>query len=326
MMRNLTPIEIDALKVNACTAEDWNNILVTENFSTEYITNVHFSGKITLGEFHHTFELAGGVKRHAGLHRVSLHNCEIADNVFIDNVANYIANYKIGTECYIQNVDLLLVDKKTSFGNGTRANVLNETGGREVPIFDKLSSSLAYILALYRYKKTAIAQIIKLIDHYAEEQSDTMGTISEHTTIITSGTIRNVKIGAYATIHNCSRLESGTISSCKNAPTSIGDNVIASDFIIASGAVVTSGAFLVRTFVGQATHIGLNFSAHDSLLFTNGTFENGEACSIFAGPFTVTMHKSTLLIGGMFSFFNAGSGSNQSNHMYKLGPIHQGIL
>lgn len=46
----------------------------------------------------------------------------------------------------------------------------------------------------------------------------------------------------------------------------------------------------------------------------------------FAGPFTVTHHKSTLLIAGMFSFMNAGSGSNQSNHMYKLGPIHQGAL
>jgi len=28
----------------------------------------------------------------------------------------------------------------------------------------------------------------------------------------------------------------------------------------------------------------------------------------------------------MFSFYNAGSGTNQSNHMYKLGPVHQGIL
>jgi hypothetical protein len=32
-----------------------------------------------------------------------------------------------------------------------------------------------------------------------------------------------------------------------------------------------------------------------------------------------------LLIAGMFSFFNAGSGTNQSNHMYKLGPVHQGV-
>ncbi len=28
----------------------------------------------------------------------------------------------------------------------------------------------------------------------------------------------------------------------------------------------------------------------------------------------------------MYSFYNAGSGTNQSNHMYKLGPVHQGIL
>ena len=40
----------------------------------------------------------------------------------------------------------------------------------------------------------------------------------------------------------------------------------------------------------------------------------------------MTHHKSTLLIAGMFSFMNAGSGSNQSNHMYKLGPIHQGAM
>ena len=40
----------------------------------------------------------------------------------------------------------------------------------------------------------------------------------------------------------------------------------------------------------------------------------------------MTHHKSTLLIAGMFSFMNAGSSSNQSNHMYKLGPIHQGII
>ena len=83
---------------------------------------------------------------------------------------------------------------------------------------------------------------------------------------------------------------------------------------------------LSRCFVGQACKIGHNYSASDSLFFSNCQGENGEACAIFAGPFTVTHHKSTLLIAGMFSFMNAGSGSNQSNHMYKLGPIHQGML
>jgi hypothetical protein len=32
------------------------------------------------------------------------------------------------------------------------------------------------------------------------------------------------------------------------------------------------------------------------------------------------------MIAGLFSFYNAGSGTNQSNHMYKLGPVHQGIF
>ena len=71
--------------------------------------------------------------------------------------------------------------------------------------------------------------------------------------------------------------------------------------------------------------MGKHYSALDSLFFSNCQGLHGEATAIFAGPYTVSHHKSTLLIAGMFSFLNAGSGSNQSNHMYKLGPIHQGI-
>ena len=72
--------------------------------------------------------------------------------------------------------------------------------------------------------------------------------------------------------------------------------------------------------------MGKQYSAENSLFFANSEAFHGEGCSIFAGPYTVTHHKSTLLIASLFSFFNAGSGTNQSNHMYKLGPVHQGIL
>lgn len=78
--------------------------------------------------------------------------------------------------------------------------------------------------------------------------------------------------------------------------------------------------------MGQACKLGHNHSASILCFQQLPREENGEACAIFAGPYTVTHHKSTLLIAGMFSFMNAGSGSNQSNHMYKLGPIHQGTL
>jgi hypothetical protein len=61
-------------------------------------------------------------------------------------------------------------------------------------------------------------------------------------------------------------------------------------------------------------------------VFANANLENGESAAAFIGPFATSMHKSTLLIGGLFSFFNAGSATNQSNHLYKLGPMHQGVL
>jgi hypothetical protein len=53
---------------------------------------------------------------------------------------------------------------------------------------------------------------------------------------------------------------------------------------------------------------------------------NGEACAAFCGPFSASHHKSSLLIGGQFSFYNAGSATHFSNHAYKMGPMHYGQL
>jgi len=77
--------------------------------------------------------------------------------------------------------------------------------------------------------------------------------------------------------------------------------------------------------VGESCRLDKGFTAAESLFFANCHCENGEAASIFAGPYTVSHHKSSLLIAGMFSFFNAGSGSNQSNHLFKSGAVHQAV-
>jgi len=121
-------------------------------------------------------------------------------------------------------------------------------------------------------------------------------------------------------------LEEGTINSCKEAPTIVGEGVTAKKFIMLSGSKVDSYAIIDKTFIGQSVKMGKQYSAENSVFFANCEAFHGEACSVFAGPYTVTHHKSTLMIAGLFSFFNAGSGTNQSNHMYKLGPVHQGIL
>ena len=325
-MRNLTENEILQLQSQSCSAEDWNKVQVAEDFSTDYVHHARFSGRVNLGVFQSEFVLPGGIRKHAGLRHVTLHNVTVGDNCRIENIQNYIANYEIGHDTFIENVDILLVDGLSRFGNGIEISVLNETGGREVPISDKLSAHQAYIMALYRHRPKLIARMKEITDRYADKHASTTGSIGSYVTILNTGSIRNVRIGDHCFICGTNRLYNGSINSNADAPVHIGHGVICDDFIISSGSHIDDGAMLSRCFVGQSCKLGHNYSASDSLFFSNCQGENGEACAIFAGPFTVTHHKSTLLIAGMFSFMNAGSGSNQSNHMYKLGPIHQGTL
>ncbi|MDR2953525.1 MAG: DUF4954 family protein [Prevotella sp.] len=324
--RNLTSSEKKQLMSQGCKADNWDDIIVKTDFVPDYIKSVNFSGKVKLGVFEKEFTLPGGLKKHSGISNTCIHNCELGDNILIENVQNYIANYRIGNNVRIQNIHHLYVEGESSFGNGVEVSVLNETGGREVVIHDRMSAHFAYILSFYRHRPALIKKMQEMVFKYAKEKTSSVGIIGDDVSIVNAGAIKNVYIGDCTSIEGARHLENGSINSNGFDPVHIGYSVMAKDFIICSGSKVEDGTMLTRCFVGQACHLGHTYSAGDSLFFSNCQGENGEACALFAGPYTVTHHKSTLLIAGMFSFMNAGSGSNQSNHMYKLGPIHQGIV
>lgn len=324
--RSLTESEVKQLEQQGCIAESWGDIKVTEGFDATKVVNSRFSGSIRLGNFSGEFTLAGGIKKISGIRNATLHNVTVGNGCCIENVKNYIANYVIADNVFIENVDCMVVDCLSSFGNGTQVSVLSETGGREVIIHDNLSAHEAYIAAMYRHRPDLAARMKELVIKYSQENSSDYGYVGNNSVIVDTGYIKNVRVGSFCSIEGAGRLKNGSVNSNEFDPVHIGYGVICDDFIISSGSHVEDGTTLTRCFVGQACHLGHNYSASDSLFFSNCQEENGEACAIFAGPFTVTHHKSTLLIAGMFSFMNAGSGSNQSNHMYKLGPIHQGIM
>ncbi|MCR5519252.1 MAG: DUF4954 family protein [Bacteroidales bacterium] len=324
--RKLSNEEISVLQQNGCSAVDWKAIEVADKFDPAYVVRVSFSGNVRLGRFEKEFTLAGGLKRHSGISDATLHNVSVGDNCCIRSVREYIANYDIAEGVLIDNVGRICTDSASSFGNGVKVSVLNETGGREVTIHDCLSAHEAYMIALYRHRPTFVEKMNAIIDAYVSSVRSERGTIGKGAFIAGTDEILNVRVGAAAKVDGASLLVNGSINSSEDAPVTIGKSVICEDFIISGNSSVTEAASLTRCFVGQACRFGHGYSASDSLFFCNCQGENGEACAIFAGPYTVTHHKSTLLIAGMFSFMNAGSGSNQSNHMYKLGPIHQGTL
>ena len=323
--RSLTSAEIAQLEAQGCSATNWAEIEVAQDFDAQYVHHTKFSGHNKIGAFHREITLPGGLSIHTGIYNATLHNCEVGNDCHLYNIHNYIANYHIGANTCIENVNAVLVDGRSTFGNGVRVPVMNEGGGREIPIFNELSASLAYILTLYRHRPKMIHALEHQIDAYAEEHASDHGYIGDNVRILNCGSIKNVYVGDYAELVGVSRLKNGSVNSNAFAPVRLGSGVKCSDFIISSGVEIGDSTLVDKCFVGQGCIFDKHYSAGESLFFSNCQGMHGEACAIFAGPYTVTHHKSTLLIAGMFSFLNAGSGSNQSNHMYKLGPIHQGI-
>jgi carbonic anhydrase/acetyltransferase-like protein (isoleucine patch superfamily) len=325
MYRKLEGQEIEVLANRGCTADSWNNVKVKDPFIPDRYLNVRFSGSVKLGSGNGQVEIYPGYFRDSGIFNANIHNCTIGDNTFISN-AGCLANYKIGSHVIIEDVGALVVSGETTFGNGHKIDILNEGGGRELPIFDKLSAQIAYLMVVYRHNSKFTENLGDMISRYTETLRSSAGEIGDGARISHTGTIQNVNIGAHSVIRGASMLKEGTIVSRQEAPVIIGENVTANRFIVLSGSVIDSGAIISSSFIGQGVQIGKQFSSENSAFFANCEAFHGEACSVFAGPYTVTHHKSTLLIAGMFSFFNAGSGTNQSNHMYKLGPVHQGII
>lgn len=324
--RSLNTKEIEILISQGCQSDTWENVKVKEGFDPKRIRNSRFTGEIRLGVSSKYVEFPGGIKHPAGIHNSTLYNCTVGDECFISGVRNYIANYDIADDVVIENLEVMYTEGETTFGNGIAVAVLNETGGREVLMFDRLSAHLAYILALYRHRPKLIEKINGMINRYSQKKKSTRGYVGSGTSIINTGQIKNVWIGENTKVEGANHLEEGSINSTSADPVEIGCGVSAKNFIISSGSEITDSTLLDTCFVGQGVELGRNYSAENSLFFSNCIGFHGEACSIFAGPYTVTHHKSTLLIAAYFSFLNAGSGSNQSNHMYKLGPIHQGIV
>ena len=324
--RDLSADEIDQLVQQGCACSDWSRVQVVEGFRPDRIHAVHFYGDVKLGAFAKDVSFFGGVHKPAGLSHATIHNCIIGNNVYISHVRNYIANYVIEDDAVIDNIDLLAVEGDSAFGNGTEVGAVNEAGGRNIPIYDRLSAQTAYILAFYRHRPDVIARLKAMIADYTASVTSTMGRIGRAARIVNCRLLKNVKIGPAAVVEGVNRLEEGSINSSPEDPVYIGPGVYAEHFIVCSGARITDGTIISECFVGQGTELAKEYSAESSVFFANCGGYHGEACAIFAGPYTVTHHKSTLLIAGLFSFLNAGSGTNQSNHWYKLGPVHQGVV
>ena len=324
--RPLTSEEIEELKSNDCWAEDWTSVNVAEDFKPNFMHRVMLYGEVNIGAFNKNVEVSQGFVKHAGINNATLRNVTIGDDCLIENVGNYVNNYTIGDDCYISNISTLETTEGATYGEGNLVSVLNEVGEGNVILFSDLNSQLAAFMVKHFSDKELKEKIRQLIKTDIDNKMPERGQIGNNVKIVNTKEITNCIINDFCEVNGAARLSDCTLLGSAHGNVYIGTGVIAENSIIAEGASVINSVKIQDCYVGEACQLSNGFTASTSVFFANSYMSNGEACAAFCGPFTASHHKSSLLIGGMFSFYNAGSATNFSNHAYKMGPMHWGIL
>ena len=325
--RSLTFEEIDTLENNSCWAEDWNRVKVAEEgFQAKLFHRVMFYGDIQLGSFQKEVEITKGFVKHSGINDTTLRNVTIGNDCLIEKVGNYINNYTIGNDCIISNISVMETTEGATYGEGNLISVLNEVGDGNLIFFHDLNSQFAAFMVKHFDDKELKNAIRRLINEEITRTNPEQGTIGNNVKIVNTREITNTVIQDNCEISGASRLSDCTILSSEHTSVYIGTGVICENSIISDGSSIVNSVKMQDCFVGEACQISNGFTASQSVFFANSFMSNGEACAAFCGPFCASHHKSSLLIGGMFSFYNAGSGTNFSNHAYKMGPMHWGVL
>lgn len=324
--RNLTPEEITALEANGCRAEDWDYVETAYGFVAGHYRNVAFHGHVRLGSVEGEVEVSQGFRKSQGIYNATLRNVTIGDNCLIENIGNHINEYTIGNDCIIAGTGRIETTGGATFGEGNVISVLNEAGDGNLIIYSGLTAQFAAFMVSHCGDRATRDILRRLINEEMEYSGYDRGTIGNNVKIVNTADITNTVVQDECEINGAARISDCTIVSSEDSSVYIGTGVICENTIITDGSSVVDGARLRDCFVGEACTISGGFSASSSVFFANSHLANGEACAAFCGPFTVSHHKSSLLIGGMFSFYNAGSATNFSNHAYKMGPMHYGCL
>lgn len=325
-MRQLSDEEIRILEDRNCWAEDWTNVHVSDDFKPNYMHRVMLYGEVTIGDFDKNIEVSRGFMKHSGINNATLRNVTIGDNCLIENIGGFINNYTIGDDCYISNVNAMETTDGATYGEGNLISVLNEVGDGNVILFSELNSQFAAFMAKHFCDKPLKDAIRRLINEEIARKRHEQAYIGNNVKIVNTKEITNTIVYDDCEINGASRLSDCTILSSPVSNVYIGTGVICENSIVSEGSSIINSVKIQDCFIGEACQISNGFTASSSVFFANSYMSNGEACAAFCGPFTASHHKSSLLIGGQFSFYNAGSATNFSNHAYKMGPIHHGVL
>ncbi len=304
--RSLSSHEIEILVRNRNTSDNWNNLLVSEEFNPDLVKNCKFFGLIRIGKLESLFLDFNDLRMPVGLYNSVIINCDFGDNVVIDNV-NYMAYYIVGNEVIIANVNEILTTSHAKFGNGILKEgeaediriwmeICNENGGRAVIPFDGMLPGDAWLWSRDRHNADLQRRYREMTEKKFDNLHGYYGTIGDRTVIKNCSIIKDVKIGSDAYLKGANKLKNLTINSDPEASSQIGEGCELVNGIVGKGCRIFYGVKAVRFITGDNSQLKYGARLINSYLGENSTISCCEVLNSLIFPAHEQHHNNSFLV------------------------------
>jgi len=304
--RQLNAHEIEVLVRNRNTCDNWNTLMVSEEFNPELVKNCKFFGLVRIGKLESFFLEFNDLRMPVGLYNSTIINCDFGDNVVIDNV-NYMAYYIIGNEVIITNVNEMSTTSHAKFGNGILTEgeaeevrvwleICNENAGRAILPFDGMLPGDAWLWSRDRQNTDLQRRYREMTEKNFDNQRGYYGTIGDRTVIKNCSIIKDVKTGSDAYLKGANKLKNLTVNSAPEAITQIGEGCELVNGIIGKGCRIFYGVKAVRFMLGSNSQLKYGARLINSYLGDNSTISCCEVLNSLIFPAHEQHHNNSFLI------------------------------
>jgi NDP-sugar pyrophosphorylase family protein len=307
--RHLRSDEVEKLVKNDNTADDWDEILVTDQFDTNQIKNTRFFGLVRIGCLRNIILQHHDLRVPSGITNSLIISSDIGDDVAIHNV-HYLAHYIIGDRCILFNIQEMHTTDHAKFGNGiikegepenvrTWLDLMNETGCRRVLPYDGMITADAYLWAKYRDDAALQENLKNITQNSIDNQRGFYGTTGNHCVIKNSLILKDVKISSHCYIKGANKLKNLTINSSEEEPTQIGEGVELVNGIIGYGCHIFYGCKAIKFILGNNSSLKYGARLINSFLGDNSTISCCEVLNNLIFPAHEQHHNNSFLIASV---------------------------
>ena len=307
--RQLQSDEVERLVKNNNTADNWDDILVTDPFDANQIKNTRFFGLVRIGRLRNIVLQHHDLKLPTGITNSQIISCDIGDDVAIHEV-HYLAHYIIGDRCMLFNIHEMDTTDHAKFGNGilkegepesvrTWLDLMNEMGGRRVLPFDGMITADAYLWAKYRDDTALLDKLLQITQNSFDKRRGFYGTTGNQCVIKNSLILKDVKIGSNCYIKGANKLKNLTINSSADEPTQIGEGVELVNGIIGYGCRIFYGCKAVKFILGNNSNLKYGARLINSFLGDNSTISCCEVLNNLIFPAHEQHHNNSFLVASI---------------------------